>query len=165
MKIIVFSDSHGERENMREVLRRNRHADLVIHLGDGTDDMAEVLLDFPMMPCRMITGNREEYFRPRCADAVSEDITNLCGCKIFACHGHRYHVKLTEAALVQHAASMGADIILYGHTHRAVVRSLESESAGRTVHIMNPGSVGAAKPTYGVIEITDGKVTAEIKEI
>jgi len=166
MKIIVFSDSHGDTENMREVISRYRSAaDLIIHLGDGSEDLEHVMRDFPRIPYKLIAGNREDYFSSPFSHLTieKEDILNLDGCKIFATHGHRYHVKSTDMNATVKAISCGAQILLYGHTHRAVCKTYESDSAKSTVYIMNPGSVGTGdSPTYGVVDINDGKIKTEI---
>lgn len=53
---------------------------------------------------------------------------------------------------------MGADVLLYGHTHRAVCQQEGS------VLLLNPGTVGGkwARATYGVIEIENGVITPRI---
>ena len=55
------------------------------------------------------------------------------------------------------ACCAGADILLFGHTHRQVFFDVN----GLTV--MNPGSVD--RGYYGVIEIKAGRIDAEVKNI
>ena len=38
----------------------------------------------------------------------------------FATHGHYYGVSMGEERLKAEARGRGADIVMYGHTHRAV---------------------------------------------
>ena len=52
---------------------------------------------------------------------------------------------------------MGADIALFGHTHRPFLE----EDGG--VWYMNPGA--ARDGRYGVIEMKDGAFTCELKEL
>ena len=53
-----------------------------------------------------------------------------------------------------------ADILLFGHTHRA-----ECFREG-PLWVMNPGSIGRGSPcTYGVITIADGKVDCATHQI
>ena len=40
-KICVFSDSHGNSENMIQAIEMEK-PDIVIHLGDGAGDMSDV---------------------------------------------------------------------------------------------------------------------------
>ena len=72
-------------------------------------------------------------------------------------HGHKYNVKLGYDSIVNMACCAGADILLFGHTHRQVFFDVN----GLTV--MNPGSVD--RGYYGVIEIKAGRIDAEVKNI
>ena len=38
MRIIAMSDSHTSFDKVRQIVERNKEADLFIHLGDGEDD-------------------------------------------------------------------------------------------------------------------------------
>ena len=42
MKILVISDTHGDTRKAEEAIRKNREADLVIHLGDYIRDVKAV---------------------------------------------------------------------------------------------------------------------------
>ena len=55
----------------------------------------------------------------------------------------------TPAAL--HDAFPNAEIIIYGHTHRALL-----ELVDLTVTVMNPGSAGFEQPTVGIMELEPG---------
>ena len=63
MKILVFSDTHGNVEAMHEVISRHRYdADLVIHLGDHFKDLQSIMLDFPMIAYLGVLGNCDFSF-------------------------------------------------------------------------------------------------------
>lgn len=167
MKIIVFFDSHGCEYNMREVMKRNRaDTELVIHLGDGSEDVDHVMADYQGIATVKMAGNREEYLGfLMTGDLMIEDLFSVGGKWIFASHGHKYHVKSGDGGIVYHALDCGADIVLYGHTHEATCRDHTSEESGRTLHIMNPGTIGASShPTYGEIIIDGDSVTMTVKD-
>ena len=46
MKIVIFSDSHGNQDNMRQVISKER-PDAVFHLGDGRADILTVMEGLP----------------------------------------------------------------------------------------------------------------------
>ena len=46
MKIVIFSDSHGNCGNMRETLKKERPG-MVFYLGDGLSDIEQVMERFP----------------------------------------------------------------------------------------------------------------------
>ena len=78
----------------------------------------------------------------------------LDGVKFFLTHGHRYSVKYTLDALLNAAYFAGADMVLFGHTHRAM-------------RVVNPGTAGVgAACTYACIETENGAIrTAGIHAI
>ncbi|MGI6697547.1 MAG: YfcE family phosphodiesterase [Clostridia bacterium] len=57
---------------------------------------------------------------------------------------------------------LGADIVLFGHTHSSQIVSVEG------MVLLNPGSVSkprnTKRPTYGIIEISKGNIKPEINE-
>ena len=52
-----------------------------------------------------------------------------------------------------------ANVILYGHTHKA---HLEHNFC---CEVLNPGTIGFSTPTYGLIVIDNGHLSAEIKSV
>ena len=42
MKIIVISDTHGNMHRLKDVVEKNKDADLFLHLGDGAEEFFEV---------------------------------------------------------------------------------------------------------------------------
>ena len=58
MKILVFSDTHGDVSLMKDVVSRNRYdTDLVIHLGDHLKDLQSVMMDYPTIASIGVLGN------------------------------------------------------------------------------------------------------------
>ena len=83
--------------------------------------------------------------------------TELGGVRLFLTHGHLFGVKSGMSRLKLEADRVGADIALFGHTHRPFLE----EDGG--VWYMNPGA--ARDGHYGVIEMKDGAFTCELKEL
>ncbi|MBQ4630793.1 MAG: metallophosphoesterase [Clostridia bacterium] len=150
MKILVISDTHGYIGNAVEAIE-NEKCDFCIHLGDMAADCEELELIFPRQRFIFVKGNNDFFVRG--SQFPDERVFELGGKKFFVCHGHKYHVKSGLFALKKKAAEEGADIVLYGHTHRSF---LETEP----VLIMNPG----ASLSYGVITINDGKIESRLCE-
>ena len=77
----------------------------------------------------------------------------LDGVKFFCTHGDRYGVKYTLDALLNAAYFAGADIVLFGHTHRALSETMQG------LYVVNPGTAGVgAMCTYACIETRDGAI-------
>ena len=47
MQILVVSDTHGAYDVLRDVIRSHPKAELVIHCGDGENDVAQYRREFP----------------------------------------------------------------------------------------------------------------------
>jgi len=146
MKIIIFSDSHGHSAPMLNAVQAVK-PDLILFLGDGIRDCREIFNCFPKIPLRAVRGNCDFG-----AQELERDEFVCEGKRIIMTHGHLYNVKLGYAGLVNMACCSGADIVLFGHTHRPVYSEMEG------LHIINPGSVGSGMNPFGVLEIKNGKI-------
>lgn len=113
MRILVFSDSHGRVQPMLDAVEIYR-PDAVFHLGDVVRDGEKVSLAFPKVPFYQVRGNCDED-RP---DRTEESVIRLDGKTIFYLHGHTRYVQSTLTYAVAEAKAKGADLLLYGHTHR-----------------------------------------------
>ena len=147
MKILVFSDSHGNTSRMKEAISDHLPScAMIIHLGDGVRDIEYVSSFYPELPVVSLKGNGESFFR-------DERVFDEGGVRFMCIHGHSYGVKSSLDRAVYAAEENGADILLYGHTHVAKDTVINLES-GKSIRVFNPGSVGRGYPSsYGIIEI------------
>ena len=156
MKIIVFSDSHRVVEPMIGAARLEK-PDFALHLGDMEEDAEALARACPTAFLYNVCGNCDYVGRaPERLNIV------LGGKRIFAAHGHTYHVKYGLGALVNTAMVAGADILLFGHTHARYHEELEG------LIVANPGTVGgirSAEKSYGLITIENGILRYENKII
>ncbi len=152
MKILVFSDSHGAYENINKAVEEHEaNTNLIIHLGDGKDDMDYVSSFFPQIPCISLNGNRESY-------KDDSRIVDLEGIKALCMHGHCHGVKSSRIRAVYAALEKEASIVLYGHTHIQDNSSFITAD-GKKVRLFNPGSIGfGSSPSYGIINISNGHI-------
>lgn len=150
MKLLVFSDSHGNRNRMVEVVNQE-NPDMIFHLGDGWRDAESLQRKFPEIPLYQVPGNCD--YR---SQADPELLVTVQGLRILLCHGHTYGVKDSLILPGRAAEEMDLDAFLFGHTHRPLV-----SKRGKTL-FMNPGSIGDYHPFYGVLAILDGKLNGRI---
>ncbi|MBQ0038435.1 MAG: YfcE family phosphodiesterase [Clostridiales bacterium] len=144
MRILVLSDSHGAVDNMTRCVEMTepRH---ILFLGDCLRDADKLHQRFPDIPMDTVPGNCDWG-----STDEPERLIELGGKRILMMHGHTRSVKYSAMNAYYAAREMGADILLFGHTHRPVV------DFDGTVYTMNPGSVGDRyTPTYGIITIND----------
>lgn len=156
MKIIVISDTHGYMHRLKDVVEKNKDADLILHLGDGVKEFFEVKKLYPDLSMNIVRGNCDLGY-----DHVpNNEIFDIDSHKIFASHGYMHNVKDSIDNYVEFARGNGADIILYGHTHKRLIKSEDN------LYIMNPGSLSCPRsygPSYGILNIDDN-IIMEIVE-
>lgn len=151
MKVLVFSDSHGNVAKMARVAAREK-PDQILHLGDVARDALALGAQFPQIPLSCVCGNCDGR-----SDMPAERILTLGGKRILMCHGHTYGVKCGIGGAVAAARAAGADVLLFGHTHEAFC-DLMGE-----LWVLNPGSIGSLyAPTYGEIRITENGMSCGI---
>ena len=146
MRILIVSDTHKSHRNLERVLQKETGIDMMIHLGDveGAEDYIEALAGCPV---HMVGGNNDFF-----SDLPKEEEFDVEGRHIFITHGHYYYVAMSEERLKEEARERGADIVMYGHTHKP---SLTREEDLIT---LNPGSVAyprqqGRRPSYMVMEL------------
>lgn len=150
LKVLVFSDSHGLLDYMIAAVEREE-PDCVLHLGDYWEDAQDLRAIYPEVPLTGVPGNCDWV-----ADAPLERIITLEGCRIALCHGHTRGVKTGYRDLIDYGETVGADVVLCGHTHRP-----HYERRG-PLHVLNPGSVGRGAPTCALLRLAEGEVIPDI---
>lgn len=145
MRVLIISDTHGIQKNLDRVLAKERPYERVIHLGDieGDEDYLKAAADCPVAAVR---GNND-YF----SDLPQEQMIEVAGKRIFLTHGHYYYVAAGVEHLIREAQGRGADIVIFGHTHRPLIRQEGN------LYVLNPGSLSyprqeGRKPSYIVME-------------
>ena len=133
MKIAVISDTHRIKKYIEISKKYIEDADVLIHLGDDSEDIKELTKDF-----------RGEVYgvRGNC-DYIStypkERLLILGGKRIFITHGDVYGVKSSMMNIYYKGKELEADIVLFGHTHIPLIKEYEN------ILFMNPGSVSLPK--------------------
>lgn len=150
MKILVMSDSHGNKSAMIKTAALES-PDMILHLGDHAGDCSEIRMEYPDIPLRCVKGNCDRSsYEPETDEFV------LCGKRFFMAHGHLYRVKTGFSSIINAASCRGADILLFGHTH-IPYRSIDAQMA-----IVNPGSIGMNSRSYAVLDLENGAFSCEI---
>lgn len=164
MKILVLSDSHGRPDRIREALsRQNPPPDVLIFLGDGLSDLRRC--DTGSIPVLKVRGNCDVFTIFDSSPAPEERLDDLGGFSVMMMHGHTYAAKSGIEKAASYAAERGADILLYGHTHRRREEYIpEGGRLGNLIlkkplRLFNPGAAGGyTEASFGVIEIRGGNI-------
>lgn len=146
MKVLIVSDTHRKNENFFRVMEKVKKVDLVIHCGDA--EGAEYgISEAAGCPLQIVLGNNDFF-----SDLPRELEFMVGRYRVWLLHGHNYYVSMENEMIKKEAIERGADIVMYGHTHKPVVQ--------REDHIiaLNPGSLTyprqeGKKPSYIVMEI------------
>lgn len=147
MRFGLISDTHG-------VLRPSVHAtfagvDHILHAGDvGEGGILEELE--LIAPVTAVYGNVDTGLLRRRLPQVAE--LEADGFTVVVTHGDQFRSRTPEALK---AAFPRADVIVFGHTHRALIHDLPDFTV-----VVNPGAAGGArfetKPSVAIMETEAG---------
>ncbi len=146
----LISDTHGlVRPDVYEALAG---VELILHAGDvGGDDVLDELAT--IAPVGAVYGNTDAPDDPR----LSPEIVKSVGAVgIHVSHGHELGSPTPEKLIERYAA----DVIVYGHTHRALV----VRAGGKLV--VNPGAAGPRRfnipPSVARLTVSGGAAAVEL---
>jgi len=147
MRLGIIADTHGQLRP--QVFDAFSKVDHILHAGDVGS--ADVLTELEALASvTAVYGNVDGVELRQRLPKVAE--FELDGFAIVVTHGDQLGSPKPDAL---HAAFPRADIIVYGHTHRALL-----ELVDKTVTVMNPGSAGPQrfdlKPSVGIMELEPG---------
>lgn len=154
MRILVVSDSHGETQKLKEVIRTQPTAEVVIHLGDSEINLGTISSEFPEKMFLAVRGNCDYA-----SDLPLTEEREFEGVKLFFAHGHTLGVKSGLERAKAAARNCGAQVLLYGHTHRAATDYEDG------LYIMNPGALKGFRAGYGTLDITEQGVVPNLIRI
>lgn len=142
MKVGLISDTHGKLRP--EVFEVFSGVDVILHAGDigGLDIITELEA---IAPVHAVHGNTDD-FAVRARHGESVDL-ELEGKRVVVAHGHLFGAPTPERL---REAFAGADVIVYGHTHKALLDQSSST-------VVNPGAAGPArfrlKPSVAIMDL------------
>jgi putative phosphoesterase len=129
VRLGIISDTHGLlRPEVHDVFSE---VDRILHAGDVGDEsiLAELSL---LAPVTAVFGNTDgHHLRARLPKVAEERID---GFRVVVTHGDQLGVPDPESLKKMFP---DADVIIFGHTHRPVIRDLPDFSV-----VLNPGSAG-----------------------
>lgn len=157
MKILIVSDTHRKNENFCRVIEKEGRVDMVVHLGDaeGSEYYLQKVAGCPM---EVVAGNNDFF-----SELPKEKELDIGGYRVLLTHGHYYYVSVGMERIKEEGISRGADIVMFGHTHRPLL-DMEDE-----ITVLNPGSLSfprqaGRQPSYIMMEINeDGEAQFEIR--
>lgn len=147
MRLGIISDTHGLLRP--EVFDVFKEVDHILHAGDVGP--ADILTELEALaPVTAVYGNTDGWdLRARLPQVAS---IRLDGFDIVVTHGDQLGSPTPEKL---NAAFPDAEIIVYGHTHRPLLTTVDV-----VVTVMNPGGAGPKRfdlpPSVGIMELEAG---------
>ncbi len=146
MRILVVSDSHGQKWNLADVVKAEPTAEIVYFLGDGYREFEELKLAYEGKKQFIgVIGNCDLG-----STLPLRDIRKVGDAKIYAAHGFKEKVKWGTYDILYEARENNCNLVLFGHTHEKENKYVDG------VQLFNPGSVRDG--FYGVVDITENGV-------
>ncbi len=151
MKTVLFiSDTHGNLEALNLLRGIMSECDYIVHAGDYWHDLRGLSEEF---------ADKIYQVKGNCDGGGEDLIFEAEGIKILITHGDRYGVKGSLYKLMLKAKEIGANLVLYGHTHVADVTEIDG------ITLINPGAMTMFnKRSYCYVVIHKKKITAKIVE-
>lgn len=150
MKILVVSDSHGDRDILVELRDKYKESmDQLFHCGDSeleaSDDIWKAFIT--------VRGNMDFDQRYEL-----EQIVDVESNRIFMAHGHYLDVKSSMAPLLEAAKRNKANFAFFGHSHELGVEKRDG------ILLLNPGSILQPRgkyhvQTYAIVEMDERGIT------
>ena len=128
----------------------------MLHLGDYSRDAEELVRRYPRLDIRFVKGNCDAWDP---SDTPESLLLRADGVTIYMTHGHRQNVKYTLDALANAVHFSGAQLGLFGHTHRSEYKKMGD------VTLFNPGSVGRGRRSYGLITVKGDEFQCVLKTV
>ncbi len=137
MRILIASDTHGRDKTLEMAIKASGKLDLLIHAGDvhQSEDYIRAIAECPV---QMVAGNNDYFSR------LPGELEFMVGAyRVFLTHGHTYCVNAGYETLRREARARGADIVIFGHTHRPLIEERED------LIVLNPGSLSYPRQEGG----------------
>jgi putative phosphoesterase len=157
LKIAVIGDTHGRIEKICRELKLVK-ADQIFFTGDFLSDAKRIAHHLGGVMLHAVAGNCDFY-----ESGPAERILDLEGKRFYMVHGHQYGVKISVNSLYYRGLELGADVVLFGHTHIPFCKQIEG------IWLINPGSPSRPrldkKGSYALLYLEKGKIEAAIEYI
>ncbi len=148
MKVLMFSDVHGHKERLNQILTTHEDAHYMISLGDSE-------LKQKYLQQHDIIAIKGNY--PFDAGIAYKHVCVINGWKFLLTHGHKERIKQGYETIYYTMLEAEVDIAFYGHTHVPDFKHISGK------HIINPGAVhrprGSIGPTYLIMELEKQSIT------
>ncbi|MEA1962101.1 MAG: metallophosphoesterase [Bacillota bacterium] len=156
LHVAVVADTHGKTNEIVQVLKQ-RIPDYLLFAGDHFSDGIKIANELGIA-YNVVPGNCD--YEP---DQDQEAVVTLKGHRILLVHGHQYGVKHDLNRLFYRGREMGAEAVVFGHTHTPLIEKTDG------LWLINPGSPSRARipgqGTYAMIKVDEKELTVSLENL
>ncbi len=149
MRVLILSDSHRNKLNVKKILEEEKNCEALIFCGDGEEDIPNGL----NMKVIKVRGNNDWR-----SNLPAVETFFIGETKFMVAHGHTFFVKRSLDDIIFTAKQAKAQVLCFGHTH------IQYKGYEDGLHIVNPGSC-MAYLEYAVVEIKDKSILISLLNI
>lgn len=154
MKILVIGDTHRKLNKVRDIWKKLKDIDFIVHTGDHISD-ANALERELNVPVIAVRGNCDGSYSSDDFSVIETEYGN-----ILLTHGHMENVKYQLSTLMYKALENDCKAAIFGHTHQALIE----EANG--IHFVNPGSLTQPRDgsdgSYAIVRTSEDSFDASI---
>lgn len=146
MRIIIVSDSHGNKDGFEKLMTEEKF-DYLFFLGDGLNDLG--LYD-NLENVIVVSGNCDFF-----SVVPNERIVKIGKYSILATHGNRYGVKSGLSKIKERAEEEKVDFVFFGHTHKTTIEYINN------IYYINPGTFyknSSGESVYMEVVLSDNDI-------
>ena len=147
MRILVAGDTHGRISPLINEIKLPEF-DYMFFTGDFIADAGRIARR-KALKYKGVRGNCD----PKTGH--EEQIIEMDGKRFYLIHGHQLAVKKDYDLLWQRGVELRADMVIFGHTHKAYCEKIDG------IWLLNPGSPSyprSSSAAYAVITISAGRI-------
>lgn len=153
--MVVISDVHYDRATLSKIEHIMDESDYVVFCGDGLTSISDYLLKYDKKLIA-VKGNCDAI------DMDREVVFQVENVRFLVTHGDKYGVKRDLLPLALRGEELGVDVVLFGHTHTALIEKQQN------ITLINSGSIALPsnfEKSYTYIVVNDKKFFAKIVKI
>lgn len=150
-KYLICSDIHGREDILRFVVQKEKPLDGVIVAGDLQLEAHEIeniiRKEIPRFDLYMVCGNCDRYTftAAQLPPFLAFDLSGHH--KVLLTHGHLFPGRAPHSVMGMTALQKHCDILIYGHTHRAV------DTTENGIRFINGGAL--MRGEYAILTLND----------
>lgn len=157
MRLLVFSDSHGQLDYALQAAEESGKADLLLHAGDHFRDGMELAYKTGL-PVKSVVGNCDIGLR-----GPLELVIRMANYRFLLTHGHLFRIYDSLDKLVARGQKLRVNVVIFGHSHVAQI----AYQSG--ILLFNPGSISSPRdhnqPSYGILDIKNHGIIPHIHRL